>query len=63
MSKCNSESEFDTEYQEHIICPHCGTRQKDVFEFQEENDYCCGECEKKFFLRIHRDIHYTTQKV
>ncbi len=54
--------EFDTDYQEHIICPHCGHQQSDESEHSDEGEYWCGECGKNFYLFIHISINYTTEK-
>lgn len=53
---------FDTRYTDKPVCPHCGHEQKDDWEFPDEGEVYCGECEKEFHLYRMVTWSYVTSK-
>lgn len=56
---------FDTEYQNDAVCPYCGYRHQDTWEFfcDDENlqrEVDCQSCGKTFLLVRHVSVEYTT---
>ena len=54
---------IDHEYTEKIVCPYCGHKFINSFEYSEsEEDVPCQSCDKKFDLSVDVEIYYTTSK-
>lgn len=53
------------ERDENIICPYCGHKQSDPWEYftgrREDTTITCGECEKDFRATQHTAITYSTR--
>lgn len=65
MTRREDEMDIDHEYTKHMICPYCGYKQRDVWEFignNEDGDTDCGGCDKPFRWSVHRTETYTTKK-
>lgn len=56
-------AEFDHEDMELIVCPWCGFQYQDSWEFPDNDETDCDECEKPFKHRRIIDITYDTEKV
>lgn len=59
--------EFDTEYTEDIVCPHCGHTFVDSWDhFTRKMDNSrkidCGDCSKEFTCTQNTRVTYTTTK-
>jgi len=58
---------MDTEYTDFPICPHCGHRHRDVWEWdfgagiEGATDKDCDQCNKPFFVAKFARITYTTK--
>ena len=60
--------EIDHEYTDEIVCPWCGHRHQDSWEWfadspNEDTEGECGSCGKSFFVSEHRDITYSTKRI
>jgi len=52
------------EYEPLITCPHCGRKEEDSWEVNDDNgEMECGECDKKFSYERIVDVTYTTRKI
>ena len=56
---------YETDYTKEIVCPHCGHKYRDSWEYNDESGtvWNCDECEKEFILTVDFDITYCTEKV
>ena len=54
--------ELDTSYQDDVICPHCGHKFADSWEF-DDGKLDCYECEKEFEIVRNVKITYSTYKI
>lgn len=65
---CKRDGEFETEWQNEAVCPHCGYRHRDSWEFYTQGD-CddievgCHSCGKDFSLSRHVSVDYSTHKI
>lgn len=56
-------SEIDHEHTTSIVCPYCGHKFTDSWEYQEdEDDVQCESCDKSFSLGVHVSVTYTTTR-
>lgn len=60
-------TEFDCEYTSQVVCPWCGHKHKDSWEFfastrNEGIDAECESCDKPMRINEHVTIQYTTKK-
>ena len=54
---------MDLDYQDFAVCPHCGHKHKDCFEWRPDcSDQECQECGKRFFYNRDIAITYSTSK-
>ena len=65
MDKAIKEFDGDTEYTSEIVCPYCGYKFGDSYEYHENNgdEIECHDCENKFTLNIHFSVDYSTSKL
>lgn len=56
------DKEFDTSNTDYIICPYCGHKLIDSWEFPDHGDADCPECEKVFFFERQTSVTYTSCK-
>lgn len=55
---------FDNKYTSEVVCPHCGNKHSDSWEYSEdEDDLICDECNLSFSMERHRTIEYCTEKI
>lgn len=60
----SGEREFDTDYTDKPVCPHCGEEFEDGWEWAAtETDTECDACEKPFHVRPDYSVSYTTTKL
>ena len=53
----------DSEYQDYIVCPHCGYHHVDsLWEYKDDGTYTCHNCERDFHLAIYTVPQFTTTK-
>jgi len=52
----------DTCFEDDIICPYCGYKFQDSWEFGDNEEADCPECENSFDVEVIREIKYTTTK-
>lgn len=52
----------DTDNQNEAICPHCGYKHMDSWEY-EEGEHECSQCERAFELTKRMWVTFTTRKV
>ena len=54
---------FQCEYQDEIICPHCGYKHSDSWEMAPD-DECgtatCSDCGKDFSITVNRSVSYSS---
>lgn len=57
-------ADIDHEYTDEVVCPHCGYKHQDSYEFFIHNDECsdtnCHSCNKPFTAIRHVNIYYST---
>lgn len=56
------EPKIDHELTDVVVCPHCGYKFRDSWEFRDaqEVDWC--ECGKSFFMVRNTTVTYSTRK-
>jgi len=61
-NKYRVEPKFNCEYQEDIVCPHCGDKDTDhEVDYDEEcQEFSCGACEKKFDIVVHKEVSFSS---
>lgn len=61
------DTQLDTRREKSVICPHCGSVQQDIWEYELEQDDTreieCGNCEKEFFVCMQLNPTYTTSRI
>lgn len=53
---------IDHEFVDDVICPHCGHKFSDPWEFEDGFELDCYECEKPLRIVRHEIIKYSTRK-
>jgi len=58
--------DIDHEYTNEIVCPHCGYKFKNSWEYTAECEsdctICCKNCEKEFYAGMNVEVTYSTTK-
>lgn len=55
---------IDHKYTENIVCPHCGWKDHDSWEYKADSgEIECGNCEKPFTYERHVTVEYCTSKI
>lgn len=66
LNVANIVDEFDCWREDQIVCPWCGHRHSDSWEWIPPDSECteldCEECEKPIQLTIEREVLYTTKR-
>jgi hypothetical protein len=62
MKSLMKNGEIDHYYTSEIVCPHCGYVHHDSWEWGEDGEDECGECEERFSYRRIVTIEYSTEK-
>lgn len=55
-------SKIEHELTDEAVCPHCGYKHADSWEFDDYDEYKCEECRKEFIIEREVDIAYSTKK-
>lgn len=55
------EKGFEHDYEDEVVCPHCGYEHSDSWEMRD-GEHECPECDKKFELECHHSVTYSTTK-
>ena len=61
-------TKYNTEFTDNPICPHCGYKMKDAWEFDFgpglEGDVTtqCDDCGKEIWITRHCSVSYSTEK-
>lgn len=62
-------SDLDLEYNDFVVCPHCGYEHEDQCDYpfdydvdEEEGTFNCNSCGKDFGVMVHMDITYSSFK-
>lgn len=57
--------ERDTQYTREIVCPVCGHKFSNSWEYNQwgEGEITCINCDEEFFLAVNVDITYSTSKL
>jgi DNA-directed RNA polymerase subunit RPC12/RpoP len=58
--------EFDTEDTDEIVCPYCGYKFSDSWEYAGPDgfwDVTCHKCERAFNVTANMEITYTSEKL
>ena len=63
-----AESEESTDYEDDIVCPHCGTRhdsdgESQAFYADGEHDFTCGYCSNEFKVSTDVSYSYSSSKI
>lgn len=60
-----SKNKLDTEHTDEIICPYCGNKISDSWEYNnnEEGEIHCDECENDFYYSVHISASYSTERL
>ena len=59
----NTNKEIDHEFTEQIVCPECGYKMLDSWEFDDGDEQICPECGCKFKITIDISIEYSTKRI
>lgn len=51
-----------THYTDEVVCPYCHYEFSDSWEFSDNGDIVCDECNKEFFMYRHIEVSYVTEK-
>lgn len=52
------------EYRDEIICPYCGYKFHDSWEYNDDDGKIyCIDCDKEFILRVNISVDYSTFKI
>jgi len=54
--------EIDHRYTHDAVCPHCGYKHLDSWEFDDSDEVTCHSCEKDFLLERITTVQYVTEK-
>ena len=54
--------DIDHEYTDEIVCPWCGYKYSDSWEFSDDGEEECPECEKNFSYNINTRVTYNTER-
>jgi hypothetical protein len=57
------DGEHDTEYTQYAVCPHCGHKHVDCFEWEDEGENNCNRCDLPFSYSRIVTIEYKTEKM
>lgn len=59
-----NEPEFDTKGTNEIVCPWCGHKFSDSWEYNDDGDSVidCRECDQPIVLYVNVDVTYYTKK-
>lgn len=55
--------EIDHEYTDEVVCPYCGEKASDSWEFDDEGITECGWCERGFRYERHIEVTYCTERI
>lgn len=53
---------IDHMYTSEVTCPHCGHEVRDSWEFDDDGEWTCGECEQDFTFERIVSCSYCTSK-
>ena len=53
---------IDNQYTVEITCPYCGNEFTDSWEFDNDGELECGDCDKKFTFERHKEITYSSYR-
>ena len=57
-------TEIEHEGTDEVVCPYCGYKYGDSWEFSDNTDeLICDECNKKFNMSRNISVDYTTSKI
>lgn len=55
---------IDHKYTDEIVCPYCGYKESDSWEYNHNSDDMeCTGCGKKFHYERNIEVTYTTNKI
>jgi hypothetical protein len=57
-----ADHEIDHRYTHEIVCPHCGHKHRDSWEYGE-GEHDCALCERPFDLTRDVSVTYSTEKI
>ncbi len=59
------DNKIEHEYTAEIVCPHCGYKYGDSWEYNNDdgNKIECECCDKKFILSVNFSVDYSTSKI
>lgn len=52
---------FEHEYEDEVVCPHCGYKHSDSWEMGEGENKC-PDCDKTFTMERYASVTYSTEK-
>ncbi len=55
--------EGSTQYEDDIMCPYCGSKYGDCWEWKESGEYDCDDCKNKFEFCRNIETSYSTSKL
>ena len=55
--------EFDTDYEEDIVCPYCGYRHCEPEWSGGDGEFDCDNCDREFRVEEYVEITYSTRKI
>lgn len=55
--------EIDCDWTDEVVCPYCGTEFLDSWEYEDEGEEYCEECNKEFAFQRNVIVGYSSQKM
>jgi len=55
--------EIDHEFTKCVVCPHCGYEELESWEWGDDGERECSECEKRYAWDKQIDIKFSTSKL
>lgn len=55
-------NKIDFKFTEEVVCPYCGYEFSDSWEFDNEEDIECENCENTFSMNRNVEVSYSTYK-
>ncbi len=55
--------EIDHEGTDNIVCPYCGHVHTECYEYRDDTEVWCENCDEKFWSSRYTKVTYTTSKI
>ena len=55
--------EIDCNWTDEVVCPYCGAEFSDSWEYEDEGEEYCEDCDKCFTYQRNVIVSYSSQKI